>query len=153
MINRSGHIIGPQLSTSHTSLGLGDQIREFGKVVNRRIDYVHRNLAIMLFTGIVYDTPVDTGLARGSWWPSKNNPVMGGPQREDKDGSEVVRDIQQVAMSANSNEVLWMMNNVEYIVELEYGWSTQSPEGMVRINVSRVRQYVKETVAQARNVK
>lgn len=152
-MSRPGHIIGPQLSTSSQSFNLGDQIRAFSKVVERRIDYVHRNLSIMLFTAIVYDTPVDTGLARGSWWPSKNEPIMGGAQRTDKAGTEVVRDIQEVCMSANVGEVLWMMNNVEYIVELEYGWSTQSPEGMVRINVARIQQYVKEVIASAKEVK
>lgn len=152
-MSRPGHIIGPQLSTSNQSLNLGDQIRAFSKVVERRIDYVHRNLSIMLFTAIVYDTPVDTGLARGSWWPSKNAPIMGGAQRTDITGTEVVRDIQEVCMSANVGEVLWLMNNVHYIIELEYGWSTQSPEGMVRINVARIRQYVKEVTASAKGVK
>lgn len=152
-MTRRSHIIGPQLGASHKSLNLGDQIRDFAKVVNRRIDYVHRNLAMHLFTAIVYDTPVDSGLARGSWWASKNAPVMGGAQREDKSGAEVVREIESVCMSANVGETLWLMNNVEYIVELEYGWSSKSPEGMVRINVARIQQYVKETIAEARNVK
>lgn len=151
-MSRRGHIIGPQLSTANQALNLGDQIRAFGKVVERRIDYVHRNLSMMLFTAIVYDTPVDTGLARGSWWPSKNTPVMGGTQREDKTGVDVVRDIEAVCMSANVGEVLWLMNNVHYIIELEYGWSKQSPEGMVRINVARIRQYVKDTIASAKEV-
>lgn len=152
-MSRKSHIIGPQLSASNKVFNLGDQIRDFAKVVERRIDFVHRNLSIHLFTAIVYDTPVDTGLARGSWWTTKNMPSMGGPQREDKDGSAVIREIQEVCMSANVGDVLWMTNNVEYIVELEYGWSGKSPEGMVRINVARINSYVKEVIAQARNVK
>lgn len=152
-MSQRSHIVGPQLAASSRTLDLGAQIREFAKVVNRRIDYVHRSLAIQLFTAIVYDTPVDTGMARGSWWTSKDTPVMGGTTREDKTGADVTREIQQVCMSANVTDVLWMMNNVPYIVELEYGWSTKSPEGMVRINVARINTYVKEVVAEARNLK
>lgn len=147
------HIIGPQLPGGSQVFDLGAQIRDYAKVINRRIDYVHRNLGLMLFTAIVYDTPVDSGLSRGSWWPSKGAPVMGGSQRFDKDGSSVVRDIQQVVLSAKLTDVLFLMNNVEYIGELEYGWSTQAPEGMVRINVSRMRRMIKDIVAQAREIK
>ena len=151
-MNKS-HIIGPQLGTGSQTLSLGDQIREYAKVVNRRIDHVHRNLGLMLFTSIVYDTPVDTGLARGSWFPSKGAPVMGGAQRYDKDGSTVTRQIQEICMSAKLTDVLFMMNNVEYIGELEYGWSGQAPEGMVRINVARMRRMIKEIVARAKEIK
>lgn len=152
-MRRQSHIVGPQLGVSHQTLDLGAQIREYAKVINRRIDYVHRNLGIMLFTSVVYSTPVDTGLARGSWWPSKVEPVLGGEQRYDKDGSAVIRDIQAVCMSAKLTDVLFMMNNVEYIGELEYGWSDQAPEGMVRINVARMRRMIKEIVASAKEVR
>lgn len=145
-------MIGPQLADSR-SLDLGGDIRKFGEILGKRIDFVHRNLGIMLFTAVVYDTPVDTGLARGSWWPSKGMPVMGGPQRIDKDGSSVTRDIQSVCMSAKLTDVLFMMNNVEYIGQLEYGWSGQAPEGMVRINVARIRRMVKDVIARAKEIK
>lgn len=147
------HIVGPQLPTTARTLGLGDQIREYAKVVNKRIDYVHRNLAMVLFSSIVYDTPVDTGLARGSWWPSKGTPFMGGPTRVDQSGTMVTRDIQDVAMSAKLSDVLFLMNNVPYIEALEYGWSKRAPEGMVRINVARVRRMVSDTVRAAKEVK
>lgn len=144
---------GPQLPNSDKVFDLGAQIRDYAKVVDRRVDYVHRNLGILLFTSVVYSTPVDTGLARGSWWPSKNDPVMGGAQRIDPTGAEVTRDIQKVVMSAQLTDVLFMMNNVEYIVELEYGHSKQAPEGMVRSNVAKVRRMVRDIVADAKGIK
>lgn len=152
-MSQRSHIVGPQLAANNRTLDLGAQIRDFAKVVGRRIDFVHRNLSMMLFTAIIYDTPVDTGMARGSWWTSKDAPVMGGATREDPTGAEVIREMESIVMTANVTDVLWMMNNVPYIVELEYGWSGKSPEGMVRINVARINSYVKEVVAQARNVK
>lgn len=134
------------------TLSLGDQLRQYAGVVGRRVDYVHRNLAIMLFTAIVYDTPVDTGAARGSWYPSLENPVMGGPPRIDPTGTKVVQEIQAVCMGSKVSQVLFLMNTVHYINDLEYGWSKKAPEGMVRINVARVRAMVTRIIAQAKEV-
>ena len=144
-----------QYGNASRTLSLGDQIREYGKVINKRIDYVHRNLSIMLFTGILYGTPVDTGEARGGWHPSKDYPVMGGSTRLDPTGRTVAQEIQDVCMSAKFKDVLFFVNTVEYIVPLEYGWSKQArnPDGMVRINVSRVRRMVQDVIASAREVR
>lgn len=135
-------------------LSLGDQIREYGKVVNKRIDYVHRNLSIMLFTGILYGTPVEFGRARGGWRTSKESPVMGGETRLDPNGTAVSREIQEICMSAKFKDILFFVNTVDYIEMLEYGWSQkQAPEGMVRINIARVRRMVQEVIASAREVR
>ncbi len=32
-----------------------------------------------------------------------------------------------------------MINNVDYIIFLEYGWSAQAPFGMVRISMRKIR--------------
>ena len=149
----NSHIIGPQLGRGSQTLSLGDQIRDYAKVVNRRIDYVHRNLSLMLFTAIIFDTPVDTGLARNSWFPSKNAPVMGGATRINKSGADAIREVREITSNAKLREVLFMTNNVEYIGELEYGWSGQSPEGMVRINVARIGRMVKDVIASAKEIK
>lgn len=134
-------------------LNLGDQIRQYGKVVNKRIDYVHRNLSIMLFTGILYGTPVDTGHARGGWRTGVGFPEMGGSGRLDPSGQTVSREIQEVCMRATVRDVLFFVNTVEYIEALEYGWSGQAPEGMVRINVARVRSMVKRVIESAKEVR
>lgn len=134
-------------------LGLGDQIRAYAKVINKRIDYVHRNLGIMLFTGILYGTPVEYGQARGGWFTGKGFPEMGGPGRLDPTGVIVAREIQSVCMSAKFTDILFFVNNVDYIEVLEYGSSKQAPEGMVRLNVARVRRMVTEVIASAKEVK
>lgn len=78
---------------------------------------------------------------------------MGGDQRLDPTGRSVTQQIQDVCMSAKLTDVLFLMNNVKYIGELEYGWSKQAPEGMVRINVARIRRMVKDVVDSAQEVK
>lgn len=142
--------IGPQLPASGTVLKLGDQLRDFAKLVGKRLDTVHREVSIKLFTAIVYDTPIDTGLARGSWHPTLGVPFMGGPTRVDKGGNVVANQIELTFKSATINEVSFLSNNVPYIVPLEYGWSRQASEGMVRINVARFHRIVSEEVAAAK---
>lgn len=38
---------------------------------------------------------------------------------------------------------IWLFNNVPYIIELEYGWSTQAPNGMVRLSIAEIEAVVK----------
>lgn len=150
---KTRRVSGPQLPANKLTLSLGGQIRDFAKLVGRRIDYVHRSIGMQLFTAIVYDTPVAEGIARGGWYTGVGFPAMGGPLRADPTGQKVIAEMQKIIMSAHYDDVLFFTNNVEYIIPLEYGWSRQSPEGMVRINVARMESIVKESVAEARNIK
>ena len=140
---------GPQLSADNRLLSLGDQLRAFAEKTGDQINRVHQILSIKLFSQIVYDTPVDTGLARGSWIPSVGAPTFGG-QRQDASGGAAIREIEAVIANATYEDITFLTNNVEYIVPLEYGWSNQAPEGMVRINVARFHRMVKEAVAESK---
>ena len=53
---------------------------------------------------------------------------------EDASGSDE-QILQTIPRRAGS--VVYLTNNVPYIQKLEYGYSTKSPNGMVRINVAR----------------
>lgn len=141
--------IGPQLSTNNRLLSLGDSIRAFADKTGDTIEQVHRNVSFKLFRAIVYATPVDTGLARGSWIPSAGAPVLGGTALDAP--ATVEARIQSVVESATTDDILFLSNNVEYIIPLEYGWSQrQAPEGMVRINVARFQSMINEAVREAR---
>jgi hypothetical protein len=93
-----------------------------------------RNVMLNLLGRIVPRTPVDTGRARGGWYPYADHagaPVVGGGPgaaqgrsegsfREDLDGA---------------NQFIEVTNGVPYIKRLEYGYSTQAPAGMVRVSM------------------
>lgn len=98
--------------------------------INGRIDNKIRAATIGIFKGIRKDTPVDTGNARNNWQCTIGAPFVG----EDASGSDeqILRTIPRRAGS-----VVYLTNNVQYIQPLEYGHSTKSPNGMVRINVAR----------------
>jgi hypothetical protein len=97
---------------------------------NGHVDDRIRSATIGIFKGIRKDTPVDTGNARNNWQCTIGAPFVG----EDASGSDdqILRTIPRRAGS-----VVYLTNNVQYIHPLEYGHSTKSPNGMVRINVAR----------------
>lgn len=139
---------GPQLP-GKSGLKLGDQIREFAKLTDKRIGYVHKNTAQALFDAIVQDTPVDTGQARGSWRASMGAPQSYGPTLPDKAGSRVKAEI-EVEITDDHEKVAYLSSYLEYIIPLEYGWSSKSPEGMVRLNIMRFEQIMSMQIAIAK---
>ena len=140
---------GPQLPSNGTLLDFGGQIRAFSRKVKRRMGLVPKNVTIKLFNAVVFDTPVDTGAARGGWNPSIGTVQWAPNGRLDKTGGLVKKEI-EVTITDDYGQVAFMSNAVGHIVPLEYGWSNKSPEGMVRINVARIQRLVRETVAQVK---
>lgn len=141
--------IGPQLPSSARMLDFGGQIRAFARKVKKRVGYVHKNVTIKLFNAVVFDTPVDTGAARGGWRPSVGGVQWAPSNRIDKTGGLVKKEI-EVTITDDYGQVAFLSNAVGHIVPLEYGWSNKSPEGMVRINVARFQSLIKQTVAEAK---
>ena len=97
---------------------------------NGHVDDRIRAATIGIFKGIRKDTPVDTGNARNNWQCTIGAPFVG----EDASGSD-----EQILRTSprRAGSVVYLTNNVRYIQPLEYGHSTKSPNGMVRINVAR----------------
>jgi hypothetical protein len=114
--------------------------------VNGRIDDQIRMATLGVFIGIRKDTPVGEpstwknpaaapagyvgGNARNNWQCTIGAPFVG----EDASGSD--EKIQRT-IPRRAGSVVYLTNNVQYIQPLEYGHSTKSPNGMVRINVAR----------------
>lgn len=78
-------------------------------------------------------TPVDTGFARASWWPSGEDAgVHPNPPQKGEDGTVVITGGADVALSLAGfgiGEVLAFNNNADYIVPLNNGHSKQAPQG------------------------
>ncbi len=97
----------------------------------------HKKIALTALRGIVNKTPVLTGRAAGNWQLSINTPandiidnVEGlGNQAKGKAISEGM----DALVSLKPFEIIWISNNVPYILELEGGSSTKAPRGMVAV--------------------
>lgn len=114
-------------------------LREFGELTKKEAETIFQKIAIDLDARIVLRTPVDTGRARGNWFPSINTPSNQlDMQASDKSGSRAIAAATATAAAARLGDTIWFTNNLPYILPLENGWSQQAPEGMVDINLNAV---------------
>jgi hypothetical protein len=91
--------------------------------------------ASTLFAGnqIVQLSPVKSGRFRGNWNTSFGAPDVGtSDQGHDSFGvlSSQINDL-------NTGETIYFTNSLPYALRLEFGWSDQSPNGMVRLTVAK----------------
>lgn len=113
---------------------------ELGKFRTKAIANVEKErkaVCVELFRSVIQDTPVDTGRAKGNWQTSVDSPIRSTTDRVDKTGGAAIAE-----MMANLGEgdcTVHLTNNLPYISKLEFGSSKQSPTGMVRKNLARIK--------------
>ena len=110
-------------------------IARFVEKAKDNADLVLRKVALEMFTRVVIKTPVDTGRAKGAWQCSIGSIPSGMVNHLDKTGSETIARINVNVASANAGDVLYLVANLPYINNLEYGSSKQAPSGMVRLTI------------------
>lgn len=114
-------------------------LKKFGEVTREQAKIIFRKISLELDARIVLSTPVDTGRARGNWFPSLNSPSSRiEMDASDKSGSGAMSAAQGIVNIADLGETIWFTNNLPYILPLENGHSGQAPEGMVDVNLNAV---------------
>lgn len=74
---------------------------------------------------VIARNPIDTGFSRSQWQPSINGSIMG-------DAATVTLAAAQI----KTGDTFALTNNCAYIRKLEFGWSQQAPNGMVRVTLA-----------------
>lgn len=110
-------------------------LQSFGRVSHDRAEDIFRKISLDLDTRVVLATPVDTGRARANWYPSLTRPSRARDDAARDDPSAAIR---ATAMRAQMGQVLWLTNNLPYILALENGSSRQAPTGMVDVSLRAV---------------
>jgi hypothetical protein len=114
-------------------------LKVFGKVTEEEALLIIRKITLELDQAVVLATPVDTGRARGNWYPSINAPSTAVDfGASDKSGSQAISAAQGVIASMRLGDTVWLTNNLPYILPLENGHSKQAPQGMVDINLEAI---------------
>jgi hypothetical protein len=118
-------------------------LSKFRKVLRGRMDLVVQGVteecAKEMIVGGEHSpgTPVDTGNARASWWISINS--MGAAPNTAVFGDGTQGSLSLVEMQllgAKAGDTVYILNNAEYIQELERGHSKQAPLGFVRLTAA-----------------
>jgi hypothetical protein len=140
-----------------------DDIREFEinlrNFVEKQLPEKHAQIvkkaAMQVLMGVIMETPVDTGRARGNWMVTVGSPARTsiGPEKFGAPGSipEKKAETQVAEATINKGEkiiktasprrqIIWITNNLPYIIRLEEGWSKQTPPNcMVALTVEKVK--------------
>lgn len=125
------------------------QLSRATEAIKEEIVQKQNRIILKLFSAFVMDSPVDKGSFRGSWFVSYGSPDL--EQKYDAPENGISKSAatqmsidRMVGFLAGFNDgVMWITNNQSYAQRLEYGWSKQAPQGMVRRNIARFNEIAK----------
>ncbi len=114
-----------------------------------RTDTFVRAVALAIGTALIQRSPVDTGLFRGNW-----NTGIGAPDSStnetDTTGASSIARLNARLAAWSMGKTIYITNHLPYARRLEYGWSQQAPQGMVRITVTEFQNYCRDAVGAMR---
>ena len=123
--------------------GFSADLDAFSKQLGVGLDTTVRKVAIDIHDGVILKTPRDTGRAAVSWNIQAGTPDNSvEPPRSDNSGAANATGEAQAKQSrivpGDGMGAIYITNSLPYIERLEFGYSKQSPQGMVRVTLSEV---------------
>ena len=113
-------------------------ISRFAAKAKGNTELVIRKISMEAFKRVILKTPVDTGRARANWSCTVGSMSNYSTSDTDKSGGATISAASSVVDSWSCKGSVFLTNNVEYILPLEYGHSKQFPNGMVRITAAEM---------------
>lgn len=101
-------------------MSFGGDVAKWRKSVLDDAEKAFRSVAMSIQKETARKTPVDTGRLRGNWMLGVNSPNAEG-------------------LSIKLGDVVYITNNLPYARRIEYGYSKQAPEGMLRRTIAEHR--------------
>lgn len=123
----------------------GKQVAGFNRKARARIDAVERGAKLEAMRRIVKRTPTLTGRARAHWFIGDGEVT----NATDTSGNVSIRRA-EAALDAETGTVTTFVNPLPYANLLEFGWSDQAPNGMVRATAAEWDDIVAVAVRDAR---
>lgn len=119
---------------------LTDVLLEFGEVPERMV----RGTLLGLTSRIIKRSPVDTGRFRNNWQATVNSPASGLKTGVDKTGEGAVAEARTAVNRLEMGQDFYLSNNLPYAQRLEFGWSQQAPNGMLRLSIAELQARMNE---------
>lgn len=109
-------------------------------VKESQIDLVKlcKKIALEVFVKVVEKTPVDTGLARGSWMIGINEIPDDPGYNEDNIRQNPIVETAKLQKTIDADTVITITNHQPYILQLETGTSKKAPSGMIVVSLAEV---------------
>lgn len=105
-------------------------------LLREEMEQAARAIALDLFSRIMVRSPVDTGRFRGNWQIDIASPALQMLERFDPAGQSTIMEEASKLIAFKIGTTIHIRNNVPYSVRLEYGHSSQAPNGMVRVTIA-----------------
>jgi len=96
--------------------------------------------------GLVSGKDYVGGRFRGNWMFSIGSPDNTTTEEVDPSGRKSTARIVDGAIEFKAGDTAYITNSLPYAIPLEFGRSSQSPNGMVRVTVARFQQLVLEAI-------
>lgn len=125
-------------------------IKNFVEKAKKSPETVARQVSFKLFSAVIKASPVDTGRFRMNWQTAGAVTPSGVIDAVDESGNKAVAAAADYAFKNSDWNEFTLTNNLPYAERLEYGWSNQAPQGMVRVNVARFNTLLEEEAAKVR---
>ena len=125
-------------------------IKNFVEKAKKNPETVARQVSFKLFSAVIKASPVDTGRFRMNWQTAGAVAPSGVIDGTDKGGAAAIGNAASYIFAASDWNEFTLTNNLPYAERLEYGWSNQAPQGMVRVNVARFNTLLEEEAAKVR---
>ena len=119
--------------------------KNFANKSKKQVDNIIRKTAFDLTSAIIMDTAVDKGRARGNWIVTVDSENNSTTTATDPSGRQTIAKA-QASLLTPPNNAIYIQNNLDYIVGLEYGASAKSPQGMARVNILRFSNFLDNAV-------
>ncbi len=123
------------------------QLQAFGELVQEEADEVFQIVATEVGQSVINLTPVDTGRALSNWNAGINSPDDVYRETEDPLDSKTSARLAGEFKALKFGDTAFITNATPHVPFLEYGSSTQAPNGMIRITLARFNNIVQDAVS------
>jgi hypothetical protein len=136
-------------------MGLHSDLQRIVQRNKQKAVKVMQNSLMRLGGKIVAMSPVDTGRFKNNWVSAYGNPDTSTTNNLAKtaygEGRGAVLGRMKAELNLlDSGQYFYFTNSLPYAQRLEYGWSEQSPIGMVRASVASWQSIVEDEIRKAR---
>jgi hypothetical protein len=112
--------------------------KSFKRLTEEQVVLAQKKIVLDLLRKVIRRTPVDTGRARGNWQVSIDFPATGELEVLHENAHTIFARGNAAIKKLPPYKIVWLTNNVSYIVALENGHSKRSPEGMLRVSLAEI---------------
>lgn len=115
------------------------------------VEKVLRQTLVLASQGIVMRSPVDTGRFRANWQFGIDRPDVTTSTAVDPSGALTMARLQGQIALIKAGPTFYLTNSLPYAYRLEFeGWSSQAPNGMVRVTLAGLQGAINDYVARIR---